>query len=448
MEKESRNPSRKVLLVLPPPKEGFRYFKIKCPPLGLLSIATYLKQNLPGTDIKILDGEVTDERYIYETVRSWGADIVGMGAHLLNYENCLSLGRIAKEKGSSVFIGGHHATLIWDRILRNRDFVDGIVKGDGEKAFLEIVQGKPFGEIKNLAYREGGRIIENRRVNLDLDTLPSPDYGIIDDLNLYVNHDLRKKRLFDIYAQKGCLWREKTGGCLFCSRQDIGYRTRNPETVWKEIADLGQTYSADLVWEISDSFTSDRRYLNEFCRHKPHLETPPLRIYSRSTDIDRKVAGMLREMNVAEVTIGMESGDRGCLERIGKGTTPESNIEAVKILNDFGIEVIPNIVFGHPGETKDSMKRTISHLEQIAAIGNVFTVSLHIMHPYPCSKMFEMMMQIPELRKKYALTDVFDLEELDKEWINNFCKVSYEQVREYAKSVDFFKYPIIAGMKL
>ena len=58
------------------------------PPLGLLSIATYLETTHPGrVDVQIIDGDV-------ETISHGmfkGADIVGFHANSFNYENCLDL---------------------------------------------------------------------------------------------------------------------------------------------------------------------------------------------------------------------------------------------------------------------------------------------------------------------------------------------------------------------
>jgi radical SAM superfamily enzyme YgiQ (UPF0313 family) len=428
-----------AFLVLPPIDENYSRLKTKYPPLGLLSIATYAKREAQGIAIRILDGQIMSQDEIEHVLSSSPSAIVGISTSLLTYENSLRLARIAKEKGAKVYLGGHYATTIPDRILLNRDFIDGVVAGDGEQAFSKILLGNDQRDIENLVFRENGRIVSNERTNLDLNGIPLPDYGLIDDLDKYANSSVTFKKIFISYAQKGCLWREKTGGCLFCARQDSRYRRKSPETYWKEIVRLGKDYSADLIFEVADSFATDRDYIATIFEAKPMKETPPLRIFSRTTDITEETARMLKGINVFEVFVGIESGDSQCLKALNKGTSPGTNLRAARLLREYDIKFFPSVILGNPGETIQTVKTTITHLEELCRVGDVERVYGQFMIPYPGSRVFDMLMAVPELKEKYAKTDLFDLKDLQQEWADHFCHVTYEEMLENIEKANLAK---------
>jgi len=428
---------REVLLVLPPPQEGYSALKMIYPPLSLLSIGSYLKRALPGTNLRILDGQVMAMVDMEREIEKSSPDVVGVGVSLLNYGNALRIGEIAKGKGAKIVFGGHYATSIPERILRNRPFVDSVVSGDGEAAFTDIVQGKKNQVISNLTYRGGdGKIHSNKRVNLDLRFLPPPDYQLLDDLDAYVNTSLKFKRVFITYAQKGCLWRERSGGCLFCARQDAGYRRKSPEAFWEDIRIISKSGKPDLLYEVSDSFATDREHLSRIAEAQPSHETPPMRILSKTTDITEQTALLLKKLRVYEVFVGIESGDPKILKRINKGTTLKSNRTAARILKNHGILFFPSIILGNPGETEESMRRTLDHVEELCRLGDVQRVYGNIMVPYPGSIIFDLFMSSPEIRKKYDGLDLFDLKEMQVDWVNRFCNVTYEDMLDQLKKAD------------
>ena len=426
---------KEVVLALPPPRKGYSSLKMIYPPLSLLSIAGFLKREQPGTRIRILDGQVMDMESMMRRILASTPDVVGLSVSLLNYMNGLELAEAAKRRGALVVFGGHYATSIPERILNNRPFVDAVVSGDGERAFTDFVAEKPWGEIDNLVYRNRDEAVRNRRVNMELADLPLTDYSLIENVDAYVNTSLRFKKVFISYAQKGCLWRKRSGGCAFCARQDEGYRRKPPEMFWEEIRRITDAFSPDLIYEVSDSFATDREHLARLARTAPE-NPPPMRILSKTTDITEQTAPLLGRINVYEVFVGIESGDPGCLKRINKGTTPRSNLRAARILKENGIRFFPSIILGNPGETPETIKRTMEHLEALCEEGDVERVYGNIMLPYPGSELYERLMTVPGMKEKYAGMDVFDIKELQVDWADHFCSVTYDEMLRELNEAD------------
>jgi radical SAM superfamily enzyme YgiQ (UPF0313 family) len=223
----------KIQLVQAPNNYGETRSSGCYPPLGLLSIATYLFRQL-GVKAEILDGEIMS----YEEISSrLNADVVGFTVNLLNARNSAVLSMVAKEKGARVVWGGPHSTVRWKQILTNQNSVDFVVRGDGEKAFLNIVQNN-IQDSPNIAHRgkTNASIVE-----MPLSFYPIPDYGLLPEIETYIgNFEKQTKgvRILSVYSHRGCAFRLQHGPCVFCSIADRKLRFRNSDQFTAEVLDL------------------------------------------------------------------------------------------------------------------------------------------------------------------------------------------------------------------
>ncbi|MBE9482601.1 MAG: cobalamin-dependent protein, partial [Chloroflexi bacterium] len=84
-------------------------------PLGILSVGTYTKQNNPGVEVEILDG---NNVLTLEEVKSRiDADLVGISATAGGYDHAIEVAKVAKERGAKVVLGGAAATPLAREIL-------------------------------------------------------------------------------------------------------------------------------------------------------------------------------------------------------------------------------------------------------------------------------------------------------------------------------------------
>lgn len=420
------------------PKSGHASASISWnPPLGILSLATYIKKHNPEIKVNIFNEEV-----LPLPKNAFDADIVAVHTQISNYKRCLELAKEAKDNNCLVVFGGAFATCVYEKILRNRDFVDAVVVGDGEIALNQIVNKKPFSEINNLAYRKAGKILVNKQTAIDLNSIPFPDRSFI-DLNIYFKNfrkffpNSKFKRPTTFYSQKGCVWHEKTGGCIFCGRIDK-YRSINPEKFWAEIEYLKKTYKVDYAFDQADSFCQNRDWLKELIKSKPAKTNVKFRVWVRSDNIDKETAKMLSDLGVHDAFIGVESGDPTSLQAFQKGTTPQQNIRATKTLNEFGIKAYAQFVLGAPGETEESLKNSIEHAKELIKIGNVETLACTVMLPLPGSKSWEMIKQKINMLE----SDLFDYKELQKTWIKEFTNVSIQAIEKTAKEIEKLPVPM------
>lgn len=409
------------------------------PPMNLVSLATYLNEKGVDCEIEILDGELLSLEVLKERL-SADADIVGFGVNILNYSTTLELAKVANEKGAVVILGGHLPTAMPEAILRNRSYIDGVIMGDGEKALYQYMIGDSYSTINNLAYRDNENIKVNATKNLPITEFPFLNFRLIDLQPYFDNFQVRYSakpfmRPLAVYSSKGCLWRSKSGGCVYCGIQNKGWRPKPYEVIWGEIDQLTKEYNADFFWDVADTITANKSWLRGFAKAKPRNIRPAFHLYGRADQIDHEVAEYLCEINCYELFMGAESGDEKCLLSANKGFHPDQIIRAVEILERYGIKIVLSLLLGLPGETEESAIKTLTLAKTILNIAQIQEAFVNIVLPLPGSKIFDEIVEHPILGSKYKNEDLFDLEQLRKDWLNHFCFLSYERISELRENI-------------
>src|SRR3954447_8563609 len=135
-------------------------------PLGILAVSTPLL--CAGYDIRIIDSTITPnfkKRVIHEL-----SDALCLAVSLVTGPMIRETVEIAKEAKRlypdlPVILGGWHPSLLPDQTLA-APYIDVVVIGQGEEAFLEVVQRiearESFTGIEGVGYKEDGRLIFNK----------------------------------------------------------------------------------------------------------------------------------------------------------------------------------------------------------------------------------------------------------------------------------------------
>ena len=400
-------------------------------PLNLGVLASYIKKNVKVLQVELFDGEIEDLDSIKSKIN---ADFVGINCNTLTYKTALEIAVIAKSRGAKVILGGPYAGIMAEQILLNRPYIDCIVDGDGEKALKMILENDSFDTIPNLVYRENGKIVKNKPMKISMSEMAVPDYCNLPLEKYFVNHTERYGQFkpfnssLAIYSMKGCEWRDKTnGGCVFCMIPNYGVTYKKPMHVWNEILYFHELYGVESFWEVSDSFVDNDTWLKEFRDNKPKNLDVSLHIYGRANGITAEKARLLKEIGVFEVFIGAESGDNQILRNIRKGITTNTTRRAIHALKEEKINVIVSFVLGLPGETKESLAKTVAFAKELSESGNINETSTSIMFPMPGSNAYKDLMKIDGMKEKYS-SDILDYEQLKRDYLKHFTSVTFEML--------------------
>jgi len=363
----------RVLLFVPRGK-----FNYKAPyvPLGLLSIATYLKQH--GHTVQVTDRSFEKESP-KKTIAAFRPDIVCVSLISIRlFDDAICISSTAKKAGVPVIWGGMVPSDYCEVCLK-AGYADYISIGEGEINILNLLSAlennTPVEEVKGIAFLKNGEPIKTKvQPVADLAELPIIDFSLCDP-NRYIHSYMCCKRMMYLYSSKGC-----SGRCTFCSNPKFhcySYRMRPVEYVIKEIRYLYDHYHIDGVYFSDECWYIDKRYMREFCMR---LEEEDIHIYwgcemrcgmYNQADFEFMYAHGLRW-----ILLGLETGDSEMLKTIKKGITVEQIRSTVAQSMQTGITTMVSFIVGYPEETPEQLQNTLDLLYEIRATVsacNIFT---------------------------------------------------------------------------
>lgn len=325
------------------------------PPVGLLYMATLL--NRYGEEALVVDLSGIPQEQWEQNIPD--ADFYGFSTYTASYHRTLRLlDRVRRvNPNAGTIAGGPHATA---RPAEAIGSFDHVVVGDGARAIVGIVSGAL-----------GGGIIAGDPV-VYLDELPYPDYGLVDIASY--NREFEGKFAFPIFSSRGCPFR-----CAFCSASVTScgsmVRRRTPENVVGEIESLRDEYG-DVAFRFKDDlFGTSLPWLGSLAPILPDIE------YSCNIrgNCRPEVLDVLRATGCKWVCVGAESGDNSILRAMNKGLVAEQTERTVREAKNRGMKVLGWFIVGFPGETWDSVKRTVELIER----ANFDKVVVYPLIPYP-----------------------------------------------------------------
>jgi len=378
-------------------------------PLGLLYLASALEEK--GYKVEIVDGIIPEKEIDREVENFFGIDseemkgriakkdfdIVGISAQFtFQWENAVKTAQICKEinPDCTVIMGGAHASVMQKDIIKEYEFIDMVVKGEGEQLMPQIVQKvrnlSTLDDLQGIAYKKENRIFVSNAVYIDnLDALPLPAYHLIDMERYFWL--MRKYPSRTTYAFKGCergvsliTSRGCPFNCVFCSIQlHMGreWRAHTPEYILHHIAYLVENYRVNYLHFEDDNLTLAPQRFEKILDGilgsgwKIRWDTP------NGIRADTLNGGVLKKCKVTGCThlnFGIESGSQRVLDEV---IEKKANINRLEnILSEakkIGVDAGAFFVIGMPGETKKEIKASIKY-------------ALKIMRKYACFGGFSM----------------------------------------------------------
>jgi radical SAM superfamily enzyme YgiQ (UPF0313 family) len=392
------------------------------PPIGLAYLASALRE-WAKADVAILDcmaeGIGTEESL--RRIAALGPSVVFfvLGTPLIDFTarwlKALQ-GRLPEVK--TVAIGGH-VTALPEESLRAVP-VDYIIRGEPESAAADLLlalQGeKKIGEISGIAYLQVGAFINNpdRPLIADIDRLPFPARDLLPN-EKYSAPFARRKPFGLILTARGCPF-----GCVYCATRGYygtTWRPRSVENVLAELQEMVSRYGLRDIGFWDDTFTIKRERVEAICRgiieRRLGIEWICL---ARVDTVDREMLSLMKKAGCYQIQFGVESGDEEVLKRLGKNTTVAQIRDAFRWSREALIDPAAFFMFGNPGETRESVEKTIALALEIPAAFASFNINT----PYPGCQLFEQMKDKlggdwTQLDAKHAsYQDGFDAKSLEK----------------------------------
>lgn len=386
--RQPRKDRADVLMVYPVwvKKQGRGKLQRMLPPLGVLSIASYLEQH--GYEVHVVDlhAEELSTQEFREIVRALKPRFVGITVLSAHFVPANNVAKICKDEVADVkvFVGGVHAEAHPEQMLAN-PCIDAVGRGDGEELMLELVGGLDYEKVDGLSYRTSdGHVVHNkgRKVEMDLDRYPFPAYHLIDFDNYFPPAGTYK----DLPAMNVLMTRGCPGKCTFCNSANTVLRRRSVEKMVELIKLLRYEYGIRHVYFYDDTFTANPRIVEQFCeRMIADKVDVKWTCYVRGDMFREKIAALMARAGCHHVMLGVESGSDSLMAKIGKPIDKAKYKEAVKLAQKHGIETRGSFIIGHLDETHETMRETVDFAIEMG----LDFFQLNIMTPYPGTQLFK-----------------------------------------------------------
>jgi anaerobic magnesium-protoporphyrin IX monomethyl ester cyclase len=357
----------------------------KYPPLGLGYLAATLQA--AGFSVEIVDGSYSTRLDVVKRVKELRPKILGFYCMMTMEQAALNLGGILKNDCDLLITGGPYPSADPAKFLGVFDLA---VIGEGERTLTELAEavirgrGNPL-TIAGVAYLTGDGIKKTKsRKRVDnLDELPFPSRDLFDNEG-YKKYWRREYgyTVTSMMTTRGCPY-----SCGFCSKPIFGsaVKTRSAENVLNELEDIARR-GYDRVWMGDDCFTIDDRRTIAICQGIIDRGLSlTWECLSRVDGVNDEVLTAMRDAGCARLFFGLESGDDRILRTMKKRATFAEGKAAIELAGRNGIRTGAFFILGYPGETNESLTRTVNASSELPLDYLSYTVP----YPLPGTDLYE-----------------------------------------------------------
>ena len=326
--------------------------------------------------------------------------------------------RLVKESHPAIRImmTGTHPAALPEQTMKEEK-VDFVCDREGPETILQTVEAVKAGErdfkkIPSLWWRASdGLVVANQAGEL-MDNIDEELPGIAWDLlpmERYRAHNWHsfahiheRAPYASMHTSLGCPYK-----CTFCCiNAPFGkpsYRLWNPDTVIKEFDILVTKYGMRNIKFIDEMFVLNKTHVMNICDKiiERGYQTN-IWAYARIDTVKDEFLDKLKRAGFNWLALGIESGSKhvrdGALKKFGN----KDIIEAVRKIQQAGIHVMGNFIFGLPDDNMESMQETFD----LAVELNCEFANFYSAMAYPGSKLYTMAVEkglrLPEKWHHYS----------------------------------------------
>ena len=377
------------------------------PPFWLAAIAAYLRNN--GFAVAVIDAAA--ENYTPEETGRKTAELKPNLAAVIVYgtqpsastQNMTAAGKICRSlkenTAAKVALAGLHPSALPERTLKEEQ-VDFVVDGEGPLTFKALLESlrKPqpdYSAVPGFWYFDAGAVRSNPRPPLaknpdeilplaawdllPMDRYRAHNWHCFDDLEL-------RSPYAAVYTSLGCPY-----NCLFCCINapfgKPGIRYRSPELVVEEITLLSRRYRVRNIKFIDELFVLDERHyltiVDLLLRQGLDLN---IWAYARVDTVKPENLRKMKQAGINWLALGIESANPAVRDGAIKRMKNRDIGAVVRAIQDSGIRVIGNFIFGLPEDDLATMQETLD----LALELNCEFVNFYCAMAYPGSRLYEL----------------------------------------------------------
>ena len=309
-------------------------------------------------------------------------------------------------------------------LVRDYDFVDHIILGEGELLLLKLLEGELADKrVISLAALSGK--------TLEMKEVPVPDFS---DTNPGSYYHL------SIEGARSCPFQ-----CSFCSEtiQWGEYRKKPMNMFAEQVVDLAKRYQNNSFF-MGDSLMNP--YITPFATKL--LEMNASILYDGYLRADKPVTHqnfvkLWADSGCYRVRLGIESAAARVLDSMDKMTTPKVISDVLKTLANEGIRTTTYWIVGFPGETEEDFQETCDFISEHHRF--IYELEAHPYYYYPYGQIGSRLYQCYSLYPE-EVTDILKFKVWDIEEARPARAERYDRLRRISKLASDLGLPNIYTM--
>ncbi len=292
--------------------------------------------------------------------------IVGFTSVFQQHVASLALAQRLKKRDPEIFVvfgGANCEGVMGLEMMREFDFVDAVVSGEGEVVFPQLVErvlaGRPYDSLPGVhtqATAAAASPATRAPAVPKMDDLPFADFR-----DLFVAWDrstidpnYSPQQLFE--TSRGCRWGEKHH-CTFCglNGSSMTFRSKSSERALAELVDLTETYPGSKVAVVDNIM--DMEYLRTLLPTLAERQLGVELFYEMKSNLRKDHLRLMRDAGLTEIQPGIESFSSDVLRLMEKGVSGLQNLQLLKWCRELGIRPYWNLLWGFPRESPEDYDR-------------------------------------------------------------------------------------------
>ena len=246
---------------------------------------------------------------------------------------------------------------------------DAYIRGEYETSILDLILNHGKSNLSSIYCNNGNNFINGSVCPeiIDLDVIPFVSEFYKTNLNIKkYRYSASRHPVVTILSSRGCPYK-----CGFCNLPNTfyakPYRQRGVENFLEEFEYIkNQMSEVKEVFIEDDSFNISLDFIKKFCMKKIEAGNQlPWSANFSPHNFDEETLRLMKKAGCRLVVIGYETGNEEMIKSIKKISGIKKYTELTDLLNKYGIMIHGCFIIGLPGETRQTVEKTISFASSI-----------------------------------------------------------------------------------
>ncbi|MEW5984938.1 MAG: radical SAM protein [Acidobacteriota bacterium] len=394
---------RHILLLNPPVVNGVAYTRQgRCqereevlgttkPPYTLALLAALFRER--GLDVRLVDqtAERLDTEALIRRLRGehFSPTLVLFCSATPTLEaDAAAVGLLKRALGAPVVSFGPHASAAPLESMQRAPGVDAMLVGepeDGALALAELDSWRELDRVPSLTFRRDGAIVPHRAHGSfqGFRSMPYPAWDLL-PLDRY-RVPLENRPYLIVETSRGCPY-----SCDFCVapiHQGHTFRERSAESLVDEIERGKRTLGIERFYLWGDTVTLNAKSFSRFCDVLIERNLGIRWFGNARADnlVDPAFVRRLRRSGCWMLSLGIESESDDTRKNMLKKLERQKIVAALRNMREAGIRSFAFFILGYPGDTRESIERTLEYALDIDPDYANFYPAV----PYPGTDLYE-----------------------------------------------------------